>query len=180
MTSILKTTTYSAIVALVMAGLLLGATAIAKGPANKATGEVTWTARTSQPVDQQIPGIVSDFNAHDLGPGMVDKGMMAITIPENNVVGNGTRVYDIACANVTDGQAWFAGTVVEADGDFADTVGDVNLYWVMDDSTPGAPADKIGGLGYNTLAQACGVVDNGDWTGTGDVTAGNLKVHYRD
>lgn len=176
----MKTTAYAAIVALTVAALVFGTSAMAKGPANKATGEVTWTARTNQPVDKQIPGIVSDFNAHDLGPGMNDKGTMTITIPPNNVVGNGTRVVDISCVKVVDGQAWFAGEIVEADGDFAGTVGDIQLTWVLDGSTSGAEADKIGGNSYNTLAQACAVVEAGGWTGTGDVTAGNLQVHYKN
>ena len=167
------------------AALLLGAfvfstSVSAKGPHNKATGSVTWTARTNQPVHKQIPGIVSEFNAHDMGPGMNDKGSMSITIPENNVTGDGTRVFDIACVHVTDGEAWFAGAVVEADGDFAGSEGDVNLFWVLDGSTSGAEADKIGGMPYGSLTAACAAVENEAWTGSGDVTAGNLMVHYKD
>lgn len=181
-TTTMKLTTAAVALVLAVASVLaLASVTSAKGPANKATGSVTWTARTNQPLANQIPGIVTEFNAHDLGPGMGDKGESTIYIPENNVTGTGTRVIDVACAHVEDGEAWFAGKIVEADGDFAGSVGEVQLTWVLDGSTPGAEADAIGGTPkYTTLAAACAAVDAGAWTGSGDVTDGNLVVHYRD
>lgn len=181
-TTTMKLTTVTVALVLAVASVLaLASITSAKGPANKATGSVTWTARADRPAAQQIPGIVTEFNAHDLGPGAVDKGMSTIFIPENNVTGTGTRVIDVACVRVDEGQAWFAGEIVEADGDFADQVGDIHFTWVADGSTPGAEADAIGGTPkYTTLAAACAAVDAGAWDGSGDVTDGNLVVHYRD
>lgn len=145
----------------------------------KATGSVVWTARTNLPVNQQIPGLVSVFDAHDLGVGMVDRGTHTLARPADDYYGfgGGSITIDISCVHVDGDEAWFAGEAVEATGDYSANLGDIYLYWVKDGSTSGAESDKIGGRSYSTLSQACNVVDGTPWRGTGDVTSGNLRVH---
>lgn len=163
--------------------LLLGmfvAPGMAGGPHNRATGTVTWTARTNRPPAEQIPGIVSSFDVHDNAPGAEsDRGTHDLWRPSGPEFEEGAISLDVKCVNVGDTQAWFAGTVESASGGYAGLEGEVFLYWVHDVSTPGAVGpDEIGGRGYSTLQAACNVVDVGGWTGTGKVTDGNLKVFY--
>lgn len=159
-------------------GLLLAFSipAFAGGPHDKATGSVEWTARSGA-----LPGIVTSFDAHDEAPGMhADRGTITTYRPADSVdpFPGGTITIDLACVNVDGDEAWMAGVAVQGDGGYASNVGDVYLYWVKDGSTPGAEADKIGGRSYGDLTTACGVVESGGWTGTGDVDSGNLKTHY--
>ncbi len=158
--------------------VLMGLTAlsaIAGGPHDKATGTVTWTARSGQ-----LPGLISSFNAHDVGPGMdLDKGSLTTFRPADTVdpFAGGSLTMDLRCVNVDDNQAWFAGVVTSAGGGYSGTVGNVFLYWVKDMATSGSGGDLIGGRSYPNLGSACTVVDAGGWTGSGVVTSGNLKTH---
>lgn len=164
----------AAITAAVVLFLLVASTVAAKGPVNKATGGVEWTARGGD-----LPGLVTEFNAHDVDTegSDGDKGTLTTTRPADEDFAGGTITIDISCVNVDGDEAWMAGTAVEATGGYEANLGDFYLYWVEDASTPGEPADKIGGRSYNTLGQACAVAEAGGWTGNGDVDAGNLKVH---
>lgn len=144
----------------------------------KATGTVTWTARTHLPSNQQLPGLVSEFDVHDKAPGMgEDRGTHEITRPADNSFPGGSLSLDVSCVNVEGNETWFAGTVSWATGGYSGLEGDTFLYWVLDGSTPGAEADEIGGRGYSDPETACSAVDSGNWIGTGDVTDGNLVVH---
>lgn len=151
-----------------------------KKPFNYARGNVTWTARTHLPEDQWITGILSAFDAVDKGEGMdVDKGRYKTVVPEREGFEGGSLTLDLSCVNVTDGQAWFAGEVISATGEYTGTEGDTYLYWVHDVDSPGdVGPDEIGGRSYDDIATACSVVDNEGWTGTGKVTGGDLTVHF--
>ncbi len=54
------------------------------------------------------------------------------------------------------------------------------LYWAEDNATSGSGGDLIGGRKYNSLSEACYVVDAAGWSGSGVVTGGNLMTHYSD
>jgi len=130
----------------VVAGMFLVASvALAGGPHNKATGSVTWTARTSWPPEQWIPGIVSVFDVHADAPGSTgeygDRGTFSLYRPADTNYGfpGGSLTVDVQCANVTEDEAWFAGPVTEADGGYSDRVGNIYMYWVSDGGTPGRP-----------------------------------------
>lgn len=172
------------IATLVTAGALLLSVvpALAKKPANtpnngksheKATGEVTWTARSGA-----LPGIVTSFNAHDIYPdnSQLDKGTIETYRPTDPGFDEGTIVIDVACVRVEGDEAWFAGTATSATGGYSGNVGHHYIYWVHDKGTPGnLVPDLIGGNSYPTLKQACSKL--GSWTGSGEVTDGNLVVH---
>lgn len=147
------------------------------GPAAKATGTVTWTARTHLPAAQQIPGIQTSFDAHDDAPGAQgDRGTVFFHRPDVNGFAAGTVWVDVECVNVDGGEAWFAGTVAAAEGAFSPD--GVWLFHVVDNATPGAAGDQIGALNhYASLAAACTDVEAGTFAGQGVVTAGNLKTH---
>ena len=156
---------------------------VAGGPHDKATGTVTWTARTHLDPEWQIPGIVSSFAVHDNAPGeKAERGFHELYRPPDTNYGfpGGSLTLDADCVNVDDDETWFAGHVVSASGGYAGLIGDIFLYWVHDNATPGAGGDLIGGIGYQTLGEACADVYSGGWTGTGVVTDGNLRVHYYD
>ncbi len=145
---------------------------------NKATGGVTWTARTHLPPAEQLPGLVSTFSVHE---GWGDKegwGTYSIDRPADESFDGGSLTMDVTCVNVEADETWFAGTVSSATGDYSDTEGNVYLYWVNDVGTPGSAGDLIGGRGYGNISQACDVVEAKGWAGTGVVTGGNLVVHY--
>lgn len=175
------------IAALAAAGaiLLSAATAFAIKPANtpnngnshnKATGTVEWTARRGA-----LPGIVTSFNAHDIHPenSQEDKGTIETYRPTGPGFEEGTIVINLACVRVTENDAWFAGTATEATGGYSGNVGNVYLYWVRDNGTPGSEGpDLIGGNPYADLGQACAKM--GTWTGSGEVDDGNLVVHYSE
>lgn len=164
--------------------VLMGLTAlsaIAGGPHDKATGTVTWTARTHLPPAQQLPGLITSFNAHDLGPGMDDKGSLTTFRPTDAGFSEGNFTMDLKCVRVVDNVAWFAGEVTSADGGYSDRVGDFTAWRVEDNTTPGSGGDLIGGTGPKAdLVEVCDIVAAGSFGGTGVVTSGNLKTHYTD
>lgn len=142
------------------------------GPANKATGTVGWAARNGG-----LPGLITSFNAHDLGDGMVDKGNLTTYRPTDPTFNEGTITIDIKCVNVKGNEAWFAGEAVEGTGGYAGNIGDAYLYWVEDVSTPGSEGDRIGGMPYSSLGAACSAATAATWHGSGAVDNGNLVVH---
>jgi hypothetical protein len=144
---------------------------------NKATGTVTWTARSGA-----LPGLVTEFDAHDLYfDSLADKGTIHTYRPsDDSGFEEGTVTIDLFCVNIATDEAWFAGTVVSASGGYSNTIGDAYLYWVKDVATPGSEGDLIGGMPYySDLNGACEDVESHDWTGTGAVTDGNLVVHQK-
>jgi hypothetical protein len=161
---------------------LMALPAVAGGPHDKATGTVTWTARTHLSPEKQIPGIETSFNAHDVGPGMDDKGTLTTYRPADTNYGftGGSLTMDLKCVNVDDNQAWFAGVVSHADGEYSGSVGDYLVYHVLDVATSGSGGDEIGGNAYSSLATACVVAEAGSFIGKGVVMSGNLRTHTYD
>lgn len=83
----------------------------------------------------------------------------------------------VACATVEDGDAWFAGPVVDRWGDEV-SGGEWFAVWVSDGGTPGVDGDQfLGQWGDDT---ACGW-DEGRYADPGygpfSVVQGNLQVH---
>ena len=157
------------IMAIIMALLLLSVIGVyaksekAKGPHNKATGDVIWTSAPG------LAGYRTVFNAHDNAPGeQSDRGIVILYHPDG-----GMRVTAVECVEVIGNEAWFAGEVIEADGAFDGQVGVKTIYWAKDVGTPGASGDMIGAT--KGFADPCSQL--GTWRGGGTVTAGNLKVH---
>jgi hypothetical protein len=156
---------------------LMALPAVAKGPHAKATGTVEWTARGGT-----APGFVTSFSVHDVDEGgMGDRGFWTLSRPGYV---DGYYTVDVSCVNVEGDEAWFAGVVTEVSGDFDDGRFEKPVeFWVQDLATSGSGGDLIGGSGpnrYSTLAKACLDVEKGKagaWTGTGEVTGGNLKTH---
>lgn len=155
-----------------------GATPPGRQDHAKATGDVTWAAQ-----DGDVPGLKSEFDVHEDAPGNTssygDRGTHHISRPADGDFSGGSLKLDVKCVNVEDTEAWFAGTVASGQGEWSNLKGEVFLYWVKDNGTPGAAGpDMIGGTGtYSALDKACTAVANGSWTGTGLVTDGNLVVH---
>jgi hypothetical protein len=160
--------------------LLMGLTAlpaVAGGPNDKATGTVTWTARTHLPPAKWLPGIETSFNAHDVGPGMFDKGTLTTYRPAAPDFIEGTFTLDVKCVSVVDNEAWSAGVATAADGGYLPSLHGFFVYHVEDNATSGSGGDIIGGRSYGSLATVCGIVDAGSFIGQGVVTSGNLKTH---
>lgn len=143
----------------------------------KQRGGVTWTARTHLPPAEQLPGLISTFAVHEGWGDKEDWGIYSIDRPADGSFDGGSLTMDVTCVNIIEDEAWFAGTVSSATGGYEGTEGNAYLYWVNDLGTPGSDGDLIGGRGYATINQACGVVDSMGWQGTGVVTDGNLVVH---
>jgi hypothetical protein len=168
----------------ILVSAILVSTALAGGPHNKATGTITWTARSGT-----LPGLVTSFNAHDSdgAPGsQEDRGSIETYRPfnpdfEDEFPEAGSITIELECVHVDGLEAWFAGTATSASGGYSGLEGQVYLYWVKDVSTPGsAGPDLLGGRKYDTISIACNVANNGSWAGEGAVTDGNLNVFYAE
>lgn len=152
--------------------------ALASGPHDKATGDVTWTAAGGA-----IPGVVSQFDVHDDPSGAVstygDRGTYWQFRPTGPGFTEGTLTIDVNCVRIDGDTARFAGTAVEKTGGYT-AFGDIFAFQVVDNGTPGtAGPDQIGGTAFATLAAACNAVEG--TTGIplgGVVTDGNLSVFY--
>ena len=107
------------ITALVLGILLLTSMALAKspnakGPHNKATGDVYWTSAGG------LEGLRTVFDAHQGAPGKLsERGTVTMYHPDG-----GMRVTEVTKVIVQGDEAWFCGEVVEADGAFEGQVGE--------------------------------------------------------
>lgn len=144
--------------------------AVAVGPANKATGDVTRLRAGS--VDNMWTLV---FNAHEEKANRPAKGM---AIAEQ-VNGNGFWEIEVSCVTVVDDStAFFGGQVIDGNTTF---VGQYVLLKVFDGGEPGIGVDKV----FSAVADEddfndfCDVPEDADIRAEWDVIQGNLQVHYR-
>lgn len=144
--------------------------AVAGGPANKATGDVTRLRVGS--VDNMWTLV---FNAHEEKDNRSAKGM---AIAEQ-VDGNGFWQAEVSCVKVVDAStAFFGGQVTDGNTTF---VGQYVLLKVVDGGEPGIGADQVYSAvaTESTFLNFCEDPEGAEIAAEWSVVEGNLQVHYR-